>query len=90
MGFFQNTCKPEGFGGKIMVTTMNGGYAALAKWGLSHLAPRSDWSVLEIGCGRTGLDADYKTLAAQLYGEMKEFFPENAVEYFVYYYDSRF
>ena len=28
-----------------------------------------------------------KTLAAQLYGEMKEFFPENAVEYFVSYYD---
>lgn len=27
-----------------------------------------------------------KTLAAQLYGEMKEFFPENAVEYFVSYY----
>ncbi len=28
-----------------------------------------------------------KTLAAQLYGEMKEYFPENAVEYFVSYYD---
>jgi len=28
-----------------------------------------------------------KTLAAQLYGEMKQFFPENAVEYFVSYYD---
>ena len=28
-----------------------------------------------------------KTLAAQLYGEFKEFFPENAVEYFVSYYD---
>ncbi len=28
-----------------------------------------------------------KTLAAQLYGELKEFFPENAVEYFVSYYD---
>lgn len=28
-----------------------------------------------------------KTLAAQLYGEMKSFFPENAVEYFVSYYD---
>lgn len=28
-----------------------------------------------------------KTLAAQLYGEMKEFFPHNAVEYFVSYYD---
>ena len=31
--------------------------------------------------------AHNKTLAAQLYGEMKEFFPENAVEYFVSYYD---
>ena len=31
--------------------------------------------------------APNKTLAAQLYGEMKEFFPENAVEYFVSYYD---
>ena len=31
--------------------------------------------------------AHNKTLAAQLYGEMKEFFPHNAVEYFVSYYD---
>ena len=31
--------------------------------------------------------APNKTLAAQLYGEMKQFFPENAVEYFVSYYD---
>ena len=31
--------------------------------------------------------AHNKTLAAQLYGEMKEFFPNNAVEYFVSYYD---
>lgn len=31
--------------------------------------------------------APNKTLAAQLYGELKEFFPENAVEYFVSYYD---
>lgn len=31
--------------------------------------------------------AHNKTLATQLYGEMKEFFPENAVEYFVSYYD---
>ncbi len=33
--------------------------------------------------------AHNKTLAAQLYGEFKEFFPENAVEYFVSYYDRR-
>ncbi len=31
--------------------------------------------------------AHNKTLAAQLYGEMKEFFPNNSVEYFVSYYD---
>ena len=31
--------------------------------------------------------AHNKTLAAQLYGEMKEYFPENSVEYFVSYYD---
>lgn len=31
--------------------------------------------------------APNKTLAAQLYGEMKQFFPNNAVEYFVSYYD---
>src|SRR5881296_1831459 len=31
--------------------------------------------------------AHNKTLAAQLYGEFKEFFPENAVQYFVSYYD---
>ncbi|WP_199611508.1 excinuclease ABC subunit UvrB [Flocculibacter collagenilyticus] len=35
----------------------------------------------------TLLMAHNKTLAAQLYGEMKEFFPNNAVEYFVSYYD---
>ena len=31
--------------------------------------------------------APNKTLAAQLYGEFREFFPKNAVEYFVSYYD---
>ena len=39
-------------------------------------------------CGRPALVlAPNKTLAAQLYGEFKELFPENAVEYFVSYYD---
>src|SRR4029079_6219483 len=36
---------------------------------------------------RPPLLAPNKTLAAQLYGEFKEFFPHNAVEYFVSYYD---
>ncbi|WP_404842598.1 excinuclease ABC subunit UvrB [Colwellia sp. BRX10-3] len=35
----------------------------------------------------TMIIAPNKTLAAQLYGEMKDFFPDNAVEYFVSYYD---
>jgi excinuclease ABC subunit B len=40
------------------------------------------------GIGRPALVISHnKTLAAQLYGEFKEFFPENAVEYFVSYYD---
>jgi excinuclease ABC subunit B len=39
-------------------------------------------------CGRPAIVmAPNKTLAAQLYAEMREFFPENAVEYFVSYYD---
>ena len=39
-------------------------------------------------CGRPAIVmAHNKTLAAQLYGEFKEFFPHNAVEYFVSYYD---
>lgn len=39
-------------------------------------------------CGRPAIImAHNKTLAAQLYGEFKEFFPHNAVEYFVSYYD---
>lgn len=52
MGFFQNTCKPQGLGGKIMVATMNiGGHSALAKWGLSNLTIKKDLNILEIGCG---------------------------------------
>ena len=40
------------------------------------------------GCsGPTLVIAPNKTLAAQLYGEFKELFPHNAVEYFVSYYD---
>nr|WP_286206915.1 excinuclease ABC subunit UvrB [Formicincola oecophyllae] len=44
-------------------------------------------SVIEKAQRPTLLMAPNKTLAAQLYQEMKQFFPENAVEYFVSYYD---
>jgi len=42
--------------------------------------------VARLGCPAL-IMAPNKTLAAQLYSEMREFFPENAVEYFVSYYD---
>ena len=32
MGFFENTRKPQGFGGRIMVKMMNTGHSKLAKW----------------------------------------------------------
>nr|WP_283104243.1 excinuclease ABC subunit UvrB [Shewanella gelidimarina] len=44
-------------------------------------------NVIEQMSRPTIIMAPNKTLAAQLYGEMKEFFPHNAVEYFVSYYD---
>ena len=44
-------------------------------------------NVVEIVQRPTLVMAPNKTLAAQLYGEFKEFFPSNAVEYFVSYYD---
>ncbi|GIU49098.1 UvrABC system protein B [Shewanella sairae] len=44
-------------------------------------------NVIEKMSRPTIIMAPNKTLAAQLYGEMKEFFPHNAVEYFVSYYD---
>ena len=37
MGFFQNTRKPDGLGGKLMVKMMNSGHSALARWGFSHV-----------------------------------------------------
>lgn len=51
MSFFENTRRPEGFGGKLMVSMMNLGHAALAKWGLQHLEVPEGAAVLDCGCG---------------------------------------
>lgn len=48
--FFNNTRKPEGFLGKIMVNSMNSGHSALADWGLVHLITEPS-SIAELGCG---------------------------------------
>ena len=51
MSFFQNTCKPEGIGGKIMVNMMNAGHSSMAEWGFTHMEIQSDNVCLDIGCG---------------------------------------
>ena len=59
MSFFENTRKPVGLGGKIMVAMMNFGHSAMAEWGLRFLQPAPDAMVLDCGCGG---GANIKTL----------------------------
>ncbi len=51
MSFFDNTRRPKGIGGKMMVAMMNIGHRALADWGLRHLSIAPDAKVLDCGCG---------------------------------------
>ena len=51
MSFFENTRKPQGFGGKIMVKMMNSGHSKLAKWSFTKISAKSNAKVLDIGCG---------------------------------------
>ena len=51
MSFLENTRKPAGLGGKLMVSAMNIGHRALAKWGRSFLTLPADAGVLDCGCG---------------------------------------
>ena len=51
MNFFQNTCKPDGLGGRLMVKMMNSGHAKLANWGFSQIQAKADAQVLDAGCG---------------------------------------
>ncbi len=51
MSFFENTRKPVGLGGKLMVAMMNVGHSAVARWGLQFLNAAPDARVLDCGCG---------------------------------------
>ena len=51
MSFFENTRKPVGFGGKIMVAMMNSGHGAMADWGFEHITIPQTAVVLDAGCG---------------------------------------
>ena len=56
MSFFQNTCKPSGLGGRLMVKMMNSGHAKLADWGFSQIQAKADARVLDAGCGGGVID----------------------------------
>ena len=49
--FFNQTRKPEGFLGKMMLSGMNSGHAKLADWGLGHLPALSVSAAVDLGCG---------------------------------------
>ncbi len=51
MEFFDNTRKPVGIGGKIMVSMMNFGHRALADWGFHFLELKTSAKILDCGCG---------------------------------------
>ena len=49
--FFNQTRKPEGTLGKLMLSSMNSGHAKLADWGFSHLPELNPERIVELGCG---------------------------------------
>lgn len=49
--FFNNTRKPEGFFGKIMLSSMNRHHSGVSLWGIEHILENDFHSVLDIGCG---------------------------------------
>ena len=55
MSFFENTRKPVGFAGKLMVAMMNLGHSPVARWGLQFLELAPDARVLTAAAaaGRT-------------------------------------
>ena len=73
---------------KAMVEGLNNGEAGMTLLGVTGSGKTFSIANVIAEVQRPAIImAPNKTLAAQLYGEMKEFFPNNAVEYFVSYYD---
>ena len=42
MNFFENTRKPQGFGGKLMAKMMNSGHAKVSQWGFSNISAKPE------------------------------------------------
>lgn len=62
--YMNQTRKPEGVLGKLMITGMNIGHASMAKWGTSHLDIAEPESVIDLGCGG---GSNVKALAERYY-----------------------
>ena len=59
MSFFENTRKPVGLGGKLMVAMMNLGHSPVAQWGLRSLRLAPNAKVLDCGCASGNYDSFY-------------------------------
>lgn len=70
MGFLQNTRKPIGFAGKLVVKMMNMGHGQMAKWAFSQIQTTTDKKVLDVGCGGGANIANWleKCPQAKIYG----------------------
>ena len=55
--YFNNTRKPQGFLGKMMVQGMNSGHVPMAHWGTQNLPSLTPSSIIDLGCGG-GKNAD--------------------------------
>ena len=64
MNFFENTRKPQGFGGKLMTKMMNIGHAKLSQWGFSNISVNPDAAVLDVGCGGSVAESQKLNAAA--------------------------
>ena len=51
MSFFENTRKPAGFSGRVMVSMMNLCHSPMARWGFRFLKLAGNAAVLDCGCG---------------------------------------
>lgn len=49
--FLNQTRKPAGFLGRLMINSMNTGHAKLSEWGMAHLTPLQPLRIVELGCG---------------------------------------
>ena len=49
--FVNQTRKPEGALGKMMLRSMNTGHSSLANWGFAHLPPMEPETIVDLGCG---------------------------------------